>query len=202
MELDKIIKERRTAKSFFEKTVSWDLIIKCIDNARYAPNAGNVQNFKFITIRDKITIEKVSKMCDGQEWIAKAPVLIVVCSDVKQLRRLYETRGEALYAVQNCAAAIENLLLTAHNLGLGSSWIGAFDEEEINELLEIPEDIRPQAVIAIGYLKQSEESKREPLDNFIYFEKYGKREDKTRPLIPLANKIKLEAEKLKRSLKK
>ncbi len=201
MELDKIIKERRTVKEFFEKPVSWNLIVKCLDAARFAPNSGNIQNFRFVIVREKEVINKIGKLCEGQEWISKAPVLIVVCSDIKQLIRLYGARGEALYAIQNCAVASENLILTAQSLGLGTSWIGAFNEDAIKELLEIPENIRPQAVIAIGYSKKTDETKRESLDNFVYFEKYGKREDKNKGIFPIADKIKSQAENFKNRFK-
>ena len=90
--------------------------------------------------------------------MVNAPILIVVVSELDKIRRLFGVRGEALYAVQNCAAAIENLLLKSTELGLGGIWIGSFDEDKIREILKISGDARPQAIIALGYGEDFENS--------------------------------------------
>jgi len=192
MELDQVLKGRRTIRKFDKKEVPIEFISECLDTARYAPNSGNVQNYRFTIIRNKDIITKISKICEGQEWIAKAPVLVIVCSEMEQIKRLYGIRGEALYSIQNCAVAIQNILLKAYELKLGSAWIGTFDEEKLKILINIPETSRPQAVIAFGYYdeKDIEELEKEPLDNFVYFEQYGKREDKTLKILPFSNTIK------------
>ena len=160
-----------------------------MDAAIHAPSSGNVQNWRFVVVRDKEKREKVVKACDEQYWMINAPVLIVVCSDTSKIRKLFGVRGEALYAVQNCAAAIENLLLKATEFGLGCTWIGTFDEIKLKEILSIEDEARPQAVIALGYGQDFEEkTKKEPLENFVFFDKYGERENKERgKLTPVAD---------------
>ena len=192
MELDKVIHERRSARKFKNKSVSWHLVAACLEAGIRAPSSGNVQNWRFIVIRDKDMIKKISQTTDEQEWIVKAPVLIVVCSYLKKIRRMFGVRGEALYAIQNCAAASENILLKAQDLGLNSSWVGGFDEDKLKILLEIEDDSRPQSIIALGYSEDLEErAKRETMNNLIFFEKYGEREDKTRgKIIPLVDVLK------------
>ena len=191
MELDQIIKERKSIRKFKNLDVPWYLISECLDAAHHAPSSGNVQNWRFIVVRNKETREKLGKICDEQYWVIRSPVLIIVCSELSKIRKFFGVRGEALYAVQNCAAAIQNLVLKAHELGLGTVWIGAFDELKLKELLKIDSEIRPQAIIALGYPETfAEKPKREPLENFVSFEKYGQREDKERSkLIPVADNL-------------
>ncbi len=200
MELDKAIKDRKSVRRFKKLEVPWYLIADCLESATYAPSSGNVQNWHFIVVRDKNNREKIAKACEEQYWILNAPVLIVVCSELSKVKRLFEVRGEALYAIQNCAAAIQNLLLKAYELGLGSTWIGAFDENLIRDVLKIEGDVRPQAVIALGYGEDFETTTRHPLENFVSFEEFGKRKDKTLDKFPLSNTLKFHLEKMKERL--
>ena len=202
MELDKVIKERISVRKYKKLEVPWYLVAECLDAATYAPSSGNVQNWRFVVVKDKTKREIVLKYCQEQYWALNAPVLIVVCSELDKIGKLFGVRGEALYAVQNCAAAIENLLLKAYELGLGSTWIGAFNETELKEMLNIPGDIRPQAIIALGYGQDFEKTTREPLDNFVSFEEYGKREDKSRNTFPISETLKKNIDTLKYKLGK
>ena len=192
MELDEVLKERKSVRKFKNLDVPWYIISECLEAAIEAPSSGNVQNWRFTFVRNRATIEKIAKLCDEQYWLLKAPVLIVVCSDLVKIKRLFGVRGEALYAVQNCAAAIENMLLKSHELGLGTAWIGAFDEDKLREILDIGASARPQAIFALGYPDTYEEKpKREPLENVVFFEKYGQKEDKERgKFIPTVDIIK------------
>ena len=192
MELSQAIKDRRSVRKFKNLEVPWYIVSECLEAAIQAPSAGNAQNWRFIVVKDKEKKEKIIKNCEEQYWLLKAPVLIIVCSELTKIRKFLGVRGEALYSVQNCATAIQNLLLKATELGLGSAWIGAFDEIKIKEILSISDDIRPQAIIALGYGEEFEEkTKREPLENVVYFEKYGERVDRERgKLTPVADVLK------------
>lgn len=192
MELDQAIKERRSVRRFKKLDVPWYLIAECLSAAAEAPSSGNVQNWRFVVVKDREKKERLIKACEEQYWALNAPVLVVVVSDLEKIRRLLGVRGEALYSVQNCAAAMENLLLKATELSLGATWIGAFDETKIKEVIEISGDARPQAVIALGYGEDFEaKAKREPLDNFVYFDKWEQREDKERNKVnPVADVLK------------
>jgi len=189
MELDQVIMERRSVRRFKKLAVPWFIVSSCLDAAVHAPSSGNVQNWRFVVVQKKENREKIIKACSEHYWMLDAPVLIAVISDLEKIRKLFGIRGEALYAVQNCAAAIENLLLKAAELGLGATWIGDFDEQKIMEILKIKDERRPQAIIALGYGEDFEKkSTREPLDNFVYFEEWDKREDKERgKLTPVAD---------------
>ena len=192
MELDQVIKERRSVRKFKKLDVPWYIVSECLAAAIESPSSGNVQNWRFVVVKDREKRERVIKSCGEQYWAINAPIIIVVVSELEKLRRLFGVRGEALYSVQNCAAAIENLLLKATELNLGATWIGAFDEMKIIEILEIKGDARPQAVIALGYGEDFDtKAKREPLDNFVYFDKWEHREDKERKkFTPVADTLK------------
>ncbi len=167
--LDLII-SRRNIKEFLPKFVSWEKISNIIDAARHAPSCGNVQNWKFIVVMDPDLKQKVAEASYEQYEIVNAGVLIVVCAEPEKAERYYGLRGERLYTVQNCAAAIQNMLLEAQSLGLGSRWVGGFDEEALKSLFKIPEEVRPQAIIAIGYAKEiPPKPPKYPLETLVYF---------------------------------
>jgi len=171
MELDKCIKTRRTVRKYLDKEVPWDLVAKVIDAGRLAPSSGNIQNWKFIAVLDEGKRNKMAEACLQQMWMNKAPVHIVVIGEPKKAERYYGTRGERLYTIQNCAAAIENMLLMAHNLGLGACWVGAFDERMVGKVVGLPENARPQAVITLGYpAEEVKEPAKFPIENVAYFD--------------------------------
>ncbi len=165
-----VIKSRRTIRSFAPKFVRWELIAKVIDAARHAPSCGNLQNWKFIVVIEPGGKEVLAKLANEQYDLTAAGALIVVCGEPDKAERYYGMRGERLYTIQNCAAAMENMLLEAHSLGLGGRWIGAFDESEVQALLRIPEEVRVQAIIAIGYPKEiPPRPPKYPLEHMVYF---------------------------------
>lgn len=175
MELDKAIKERHSVRRFSNKKVDWRDIIRCIDRARLAPLAGNIPTLKFMLISDK---EKIQKLADAsqQAFVAKASHIVLVCSDSTQLTRSYGKEGER-YIAQQAGAAIQNFLLKIQEEGLATCWIGAFSEEIIKTLVQIPEKIHIEAFFPIGYEMppKSEQRVKPPLDTIMYFETWGNR---------------------------
>lgn len=175
MELDQAIKNRRSIRKFKDIPIEMDKIAKIIDAARRAPSSGNLQNWRFIIIQDKEKISKIADACYHQTWINKAPVIIAVCGIQDKTKQFYGERG-IMYAHQNTAAAIQNILLTAYDLELSACWVGAFSDDEINLILEIPEKAQVHAIIPMGY---PDEITPEPPLNTLYtvtfLEKYGNR---------------------------
>ncbi|MBT4539735.1 nitroreductase family protein [Candidatus Woesearchaeota archaeon] len=168
------IKTRRNVKHFVPKIVSWEKIAEVLDAARYAPSSGNLQNWKFIVVTDPAQKQALAEAAHEQYDITLAGALIVVCGEPEKAERYYGMRGERLFTVQNCAAAIQNMLLAAHSLNLGTAWIGVFDEEAVKNELDIPEKIRPQAIIALGYVKEQPEiPAKYPLTTQVFFGKWG-----------------------------
>ncbi len=167
-----VIKNRRSVRSFTSEKVSDDKLEKMIEMAQMAPSAGNLQSWEFIIIKKKDTREKLASVA-GQKFISEPPVLIVVCANQDRSSRKYGERGSNLYSIQDSAAAIQNILLTAQSLDLSSCWIGAFDEEAVSQILNIPEGIRPVALLPVGYAKEvPNRPKRYPSNKVVHKEKW------------------------------
>jgi len=151
MDILELIKTRRSVRKYLKKPVPWDDITNITEAGRYAPSAGNIQNWKFIVVLDPDKRKAIAEASLKQYWMKTAPVYIVIVSEPQKAERYYGKRGERLYSVQNCAAAAQNMILEAQNLGLGSCWVGAFDEEMVKRTLSIPPEARPQIILTIGY---------------------------------------------------
>ena len=145
-----------------------------IEAGSRAPSSGNVQDWKFILVDNQDLKKEICEHSLGQECLYNAAFLIVICSDPEQTELHYGLRGERLYTVQNCAAAAQNMLLAAHAFGIGAVWVGAFDEEKMRELLDIPKAARPQVILAFGYPDEIPDHKRmKDLSIITYFNSYG-----------------------------
>ena len=174
MEFDEIVRKRRSIRKYLSVPVGRELIAKIIQAGNEAPCAGNIQNWRFIIVEDEKLKKKIAKAALEQYWIATAPVVIVVCSDNDEIKKFYGLRGERLYSIQNCAAAIENMLLKVVELGLGSCWVSAFDENELSRDLEIPDNVRPQAILPIGYpAEEVPRAMRFRLEDICFISKWG-----------------------------
>ncbi|MBT4334324.1 nitroreductase [archaeon] len=174
MDLDKCIKDRRSIRKYKSKKVEQDKINLLIDAARYAPSAGNVQDWKFIIVKDKSKKELISNISSNQSWMNQAPIFIVVCSEIKDLKRTFGKHTDT-YAKQDCSAAVQNILLKATDLKLGSCWIGGFNENDIKTVLKIPEDgsVKVEAIITIGYSDEDGTFDRYPLKSFISYDEWS-----------------------------
>jgi nitroreductase len=103
-------------------------------------------------------------------FIAEAPVVVVVCANYPRSMRVYGERGR-LYAEQDATAAVQNMLLAAHALGLGSVWVGAFVEPEVSKILSLPDHVRPLAILPIGYPAESPRPRRRyPIEELTHHE--------------------------------
>jgi SagB-type dehydrogenase family enzyme len=173
MEVFDAIRTRRSIRKYKDKQVPWDNIVTIMQAGKYAPSAGNLQNWKFIVVKSDEKRNAIVKACLQQEWMEVAPVYIVVVAEPEKAERYYGTRGARLYTIQGCAAAIENMLLTAHSLGLGACWIGAFDEDEIFRILNLAEGKTVQGVITIGYADENPEPPpKYRIEHMVFFEKW------------------------------
>jgi nitroreductase len=182
MQLMNAIKKRKSVKRFSNKKPNWRKVIRAIDAVRFAPAAGNQFAMKFIMISDKETIQKLAESAQ-QQFIKDAHFIVVAVSDDSKLERSYGERA-ARYSRQQAGAAIQNFLLTAEEQGLSTVWIGHFVEEQVKNILKIPEGMVVEAFFPIGHetkIKRSEARKPE-LENIIYFGKWGnkKMEPETR----------------------
>lgn len=173
MDVFEAIQGRRSVRKYQTKEISEELITKILSAAIMAPSAGNRQAWEFIIARDLKTKKALAQAAYDQVFIANAPVVIIVCANQRRSAQRYGSRGVELYCIQDSAAAIQNLLLMAYSLGLGTCWVGAFNESMVSKLLEIPDGIRPVALIPVGYTAQvSHPPPRLPLEKVIHQNQY------------------------------
>src|SRR3989338_6586492 len=173
MDVFDCIRTRRSIRKYKEKDVPWDNIVEILQAGKYAPCAGTIFNLKFIVVKNEDKRRDIAEASVQQHWMADAPIHIVVVGEPEKAERYYGTRGVRLYTIQGAAAAIENMLLTAHSLGLGSCWVGAFDEEEIRRLCNLPEHVNVQGIITIGYADEIPTlPPKYRIEHIMYFEKW------------------------------
>ncbi len=175
MDVFEAIRKRRSIRAFTREDVSKEDIEKLIDAARYAPSAGNIQPWEFIIVRDSKIKRKLSIAALNEIFIAEAPVVIVVCANEMRSAQRYGSRGATLYCLQDTAAAIQNMLLTACALGLGTCWVGAFYEEDVRRILNVPGGVRSVAIIPVGHPAEKPEIRfKRALGEIVHYETYGK----------------------------
>jgi nitroreductase len=150
MSILEIIKERRSVRRFLSKEISKEMVEALIGALVWAPSAGNLQSRKFYLVYNKEVKDKLVKAAWGQGFIAEAPLVVVACCDLR-IGTYYGSRGKDLYTIQDVAASVQNLLLVAQELGLATVWVGAFDEKEAFDTLQLPAHLRPTAIIPVGY---------------------------------------------------
>ena len=132
------------------------IVEQLLKAAMEAPSSGNLQSRFVYVVKDDDLRRKFAKLSLDQDFIHQAPLALVFCAD-QRIEGRYGKRGQELYSVLDCAAAIENLMLLAVELGLGTCWVGAFEEEKLSELLKIPPHLRPISIITLGYPDESPE---------------------------------------------
>lgn len=151
-ELIKLIKTRRSIRSFTDKEISRQDLETITEAAIYAPSAMNKQTWQFTVVTDKNKIKKladaVGKALGREEYRMYDPQAIIICSNEKESR----------WGVDDCACATENMFLAAHALGIGSVWINqvrdADNDKEVRKILselQIPEDHKVHGTVALGY---------------------------------------------------
>lgn len=145
------IKNRRSIRDFTDQELSHEAVDTLVEAILWAPSAGNLQSRKFYFVFNKDVRNRLAQAALlGQTFIASAPLVVVACADRRTASR-YGERGMNLYSIQDTAASTQNMMLAAHEVGLGSVWVGAFREEKVAEILDLPDNLRPVAVIPVGH---------------------------------------------------
>lgn len=170
-----IIRTRRSIRSFSDREISDSTLQKILEAGWLAPSAGNRQPVEFIVVKDSSVKQKIS----SQEFVRESTVVIVVIVNLERTASRYGDRGERMYIYHDSGAAVQNILLMCKALGLGSCWIGAFNDERVSRLLELPEHVLPMAIIPIGYPNEDPEAPRKiPLDKIQHDEIYEEKKIK------------------------
>jgi nitroreductase len=184
MPLIDLFKQRRSVRDFLDKPVEREKIIACLEAARLAPSASNSQPWSFLIVnepglRDKLCKETFGGLYLFNDFCRKAPVILVVISEQsKFLTRIGALfRGTQFYLI-DIGIAVEHFILQAEELGLGTCWIGWFNEKAVKKTLTIPESKKVDILVAVGYrdtTKPFNEYKREKLEDIVAFNRYKPR---------------------------
>lgn len=168
MEVIEAIKNRRSIRKFKKDKMSQEKIEKVLEAARLSPSAMNNQPWNFILVSDKKGLEAVNEACN-QEWNSPHIIIPVMDPDSSWVR----SDGESYWQI-DMAIAVQNMVLTAWEEGLGTCWVGAFDEEKIKEAFGIPEKFRVMNILPIGYPDQDRGpvEKRKKLDEIIHYDRW------------------------------
>jgi nitroreductase len=153
MNLLDIIKDRRSVREFKDQEIPESAIDVLIEVLRWAPSAGNLQSRKFYFVFNEPLRNKLARAGlrhDFVSFIAHAPLVVVACADLR-IASHYGERGTELYCIQDTAASVQNLLLAAHDQGLATCWVGAFKEQQVKEILDMPDYLRPVVLVPVGY---------------------------------------------------
>jgi len=150
MDILKAVKERRSLRDFQKKGIPDALLDILAEALIWAPSAGNLQARKFYFVKQPDIKNKIAAAALNQSFIAEAPLVIVGCTD-SRISGKYGERGVYLYSIQDVALSIMGMMLVAHENGLGSCWVGAFNEADIRKILDIPNHLRPVAIVPVGY---------------------------------------------------
>ena len=178
MDFDSLVQSRASVRSFSGKKPDWRAIIECVDAARYIPRAGKDFTMKFIILKDKEKIQKISDYAE-QDFFANVHYLVAVYSDPKRLKLSFGEEKAEIYSRQQAGAAIQTILLALHNRGLSGCWVGHYDEEEVKKLLKIPDEMELEAVIPVGYeFNKTKLSKKIDMDNILFFDEHKKKKMK------------------------
>ncbi len=169
MDFEQVLFTRRSVRHFSNREVPEGMIHQLLRAGLAAPSAGNLQPWHFYVVRGHALKEKLCE-CFSFTWPKEAPFFVVVCAQASRSHEKYGERGASLYCLQDTAAAIENMLLCAHAMGLGSCWIGSFDESKCSKTLHIKPELRPIAILPIGFpQEQPEQRPRRPLAEVVTF---------------------------------
>ncbi len=150
MDILKTIKKRRSIRDFTKREIPNNIIDNLIDALIWAPSAGNLQARKFYFVKDEGLKKMIAIAALKQHFLAEAPLVVVGCTD-SRISYKYGERGVSLYSIQDVSCSLMGMMLVAHDHGLGSVWVGAFDEDAVSEILKLQKYLRPVAIVAVGY---------------------------------------------------
>jgi nitroreductase len=169
MEIMEAIRSRRSIRNYQDRTVEQEKLIRVLEAGRRAPSARNLQDWKFIVVKDKEKRQKLSEAARGQAFVAQAPVVIAACGT--QIEYIM-TCGQYCYPI-DVAIAIDHMSLMATAEGLGTCWIGAFYEDKVKDILGIPEKIRMVVMLTLGYPAESPVARpRKKLEEIVSYDRW------------------------------
>lgn len=158
------IRTRREIRDYLDKPIPNETVQRILEAGRLAPSSKNSQPWHFIVIKDRMTLKKVSELTPTGAHIAKAAMAIAILMDAAKLPEI------------DGARAVQNMVLEAWEMGVGSCWVTNFYDDGVKDLLGVPQRMKLITVMPFGYpieLKTKRKKIRKPLSEIVHSEKFG-----------------------------
>jgi len=169
MNVQDAIKARRSIRSYTDKPVEQDKLDRVLEAARRAPSANNRQERRFIVVRDAQTRKQLATAACNQSFVGAAPVVIAACATESDH---IMACGQPAHTV-DVTIAVDHMTLQAVEEGLGTCWIGAFDETAVKRVLGIPDSVRVVSLLPLGYPERIPgPAPRKAREELVGFEKW------------------------------
>jgi nitroreductase len=165
------IRNRHSVRSYQSREVEEEKLQCVLEAGRLAPSAGNRQEWRYVVVREKETRKMLMAAAGGQSFVAQAPIVIAACAETDNRVMMC---GQPAYPI-DVAISVDHMTLQAAKLGLGTCWIGAFDEAAVKRILGIPSAIRVVQLLTLGYPASGSppEKKRKELPEIVMYEKWS-----------------------------
>ena len=164
------IKTRKSVRHFLDKPIDEVKLRLVLEAGRLAPSASNRQEWRYVIVRDREMRIQVAEAANQQTFVGEAPVIIVACAVTDNH---VMSCGQLSYPI-DVAISLDHITLEATDLGLGTCWIGAFSENKIKQILEIPHDVRVVGLIPLGYPVDPSPVKKNrlPLERIVRYDRW------------------------------
>jgi nitroreductase len=176
MDFETVVKRRRMCRVFLDRDVPQEKIDRILDLASRYPSAGHTEPQEFIVVHNRRMKEDLAHAALDQMFVAQAPLVIVVVSDVRRSARRYGERGVRFFSIIDGAFVAMLILLAVVQEGLGACFVGSFYDEQVQELLSLPQEVRPIGIIPIGYCAEGPRKlRRRSREQIVHRDRYGRR---------------------------
>jgi nitroreductase len=176
MDFEMVVKRRRMCRGYSDRDVPQVKIDRILDLASRYPSAGHTEPQEFIVVRNGRMKEDLARAALDQMFVAQAPLVIVVVSDVRRSAQRYGERGVRFFSIIDGAFVAMLILLAVVDEGLGACFVGSFYDEEVQEVLGLPPDVRPIGIIPIGYCAEAPRRfPRRSRAHIVHHDRYGSR---------------------------
>lgn len=169
MDVFSAIQGRRSIRKYKSAAIEEEKLRKVLEAGRLSPSASNRQSWEFVVVKDPLTRRKLAEAAGNQTFVGQAPVIIVSCGT--------DPDGVMTCGQHRCSIdlsiATAYMILEAYEQGLGTCWLGHFDEAEVKRILAIPENVRVIAMTPLGYPDETPAARpRKEFDEVVCFDKY------------------------------
>jgi nitroreductase len=176
MDFETVVKRRRMCREFSDRDVPQEKIDRILELASRYPSAGHTEPQEFIVVHNRRMKEDLAHAALDQMFVAQAPLVIVVVSDVRRSARRYGERGVRFFSIIDGAFVAMLILLAVVDEGLGACFVGSFYDEQVQEVLSLPQEVRPIGIIPIGYCAEGPRKfRRRSRSQIIHRDRYGRR---------------------------